>query len=128
MILNKYCILIDDDEDDQLIFESVINKHYTDFDLLCYDSAQEGIKSISNIEKSNLSAIFLDLNMPRVNGIECLKTLRKDPKLNRTPIVIYSTSNNPQDVNEALLNKADAFITKPSKITDLVEEIKPYLK
>lgn len=126
--MNKYCILIDDDEDDQLIFESVINKHYTDFDLLCCDSAQEGIKSISNIEKSNLSAIFLDLNMPRVNGIECLKTLRKDPRLNRTPIVIYSTSNNPQDVNEALLNKADAFITKPSKITDLVEEIKPYLK
>ena len=126
--MKKNCILIDDDEDDQLIFRSVINKHFKNIELFCFNSAQEGMKSVSDFDKNNLRAIFLDLNMPRVNGIECLKTLRKDSRLNRTPIVIYSTSNNPQDVNEALLNKADAFITKPSKITDLVEEIKPYLK
>ena len=74
-----------------------------------------------------VGAIFIDLNMPKLNGKEGLQLLRQDPNYQRTPLIIYSTSNNPEDVNECLKVGATAFITKPSRINVLVDELSNYL-
>jgi len=124
----KKCLLIDDDDDDRLIFSSTINKYFPCFDLESFSSFEKG-KVVMNdsTNQHDISIVFLDLNMPKTNGLTALKEIRSDASKFNLPVVIYSTSNNPDDVNECLKAGATAFITKPSSIDELVQEIGVYL-
>ena len=57
--------------------------------------------------------LFLDLNMPLKNGLECLKEIKSDEKLKDIFISIYSTSGNEKDIEETFLNGANVYLTKP---------------
>lgn len=127
-MLKKKCLLIDDDDDDRLIFSSTINKYFPEFDLLSFPSFEKGRVVMNEIGNKDISIVFLDLNMPKTNGLTALKELRSKESSFDFPVVIYSTSNNPDDVNECLKAGATAFITKPSSIDELVQEIGVYLK
>ncbi|MEX1190461.1 MAG: response regulator [Brumimicrobium sp.] len=121
----KVCVLIDDDDDDQLIFSTTLNKYFPEYAFMSFSSftkAQEALNDHAN----DIGAVFIDLNMPRVDGKESLTLLRENPMFEQTPLIIYSTSNNPDDVNECLKNGATAFITKPSKIVTLIDELSNY--
>ena len=123
----KNCVLIDDDEDDQLIFQTVLNMHFPKYKLSafsCFESAEKFILG----EAKNIHSIFVDLNMPKYNGIDCLKFLRNKTEFQNKPIIIYSTSNNPDDVNRCLKSGATAFLTKPSRVNDLVKKLEVYLE
>lgn len=122
----KICILIDDDDDDQLIFSTTIEKHFKEYDFLSFSSFIEAESTLKK-KASEIGVVFIDLNMPRINGKEGLVKLRNDPMYNSKPLIIYSTSNNPDDVQECLKKGATAFITKPSKINTLVSELSNYL-
>lgn len=63
--------------------------------------------------------IFLDLNMPIKNGLECLKEIRSDEKLKNISIAIYSTSNNQKDIENTFTYGANVYITKPSDFNTL---------
>jgi CheY-like chemotaxis protein len=65
--------------------------------------------------------IFLDLNMPRINGRQCLAEIKKIPHLANTPVIIYTTSSPEKDKIETLYAGASGFITKPSDIPHLTE-------
>ena len=123
---DKLCILIDDDDDDQLIFSSTVRKHFPSYSLKAFSSFDDA-KKVLEKDYDNIGAVFIDLNMPRLNGKEGLRILRNDPNYDRTPLIIYSTSNNPDDVNECLKVGATAFITKPSRINLLVDELSNFL-
>lgn len=123
---SKLCILIDDDDDDQLIFNSTVKKHFPSYDFKAFSSFEEA-EPILKANHLLIDAVFIDLNMPRLNGKEGLAMLRKDPNFERKKLIIYSTSNNPDDVNECLKVGATAFITKPSRINVLVDELSNYL-
>jgi CheY-like chemotaxis protein len=58
--------------------------------------------------------LFLDLNMPRKNGLECLREIRKDKRIKDIFVAIYSTSDNEKDMEETFLNGANVYIAKPS--------------
>lgn len=122
----KLCILIDDDDDDQLIFSSTVRKHFPSYDLKAFSSFEEA-KPLLMSKYDSIDAVFIDLNMPRLNGKEGLALLRNDPNYEEKKLIIYSTSNNPDDVNECLKVGATAFITKPSRINALVDELSNYL-
>lgn len=118
---------MDDDEDDQLIFESAVRTNFSHCDFKGFYQFLE----LFNFLESNVidcQALFLDLNMPKINGIEVLQQLRKMKRYEKIKIIIYSTSNNPKDINDSLIAGAHAFMTKPSRIDDLVNEIKPFLE
>lgn len=121
----KFCVLIDDDDDDQLIFSTTLNKHFSEYPFMSFSSFSEAEKALDE-HANEIGAVFIDLNMPRVNGKESLIQLRNDPTFENTPLIIYSTSNNPDDVNECLKCGATAFITKPSKISTLISELSNY--
>lgn len=123
---DKLCILIDDDDDDQLIFSSTVKKHFPSYDLKAFSSFEEA-KATLDRSYDKIGAVFIDLNMPKLNGKEGLQLLRENPHYENTPLIIYSTSNNPEDVNECLKVGATAFITKPSRINVLVDELSNYL-
>lgn len=126
-IITRHCFLIDDDDDDQLIFETTVNKYFSDYKFKGFFDFESAEKYLDSKTLGDELIVFLDLNMPKVNGIEALEKLRNKKETANLKIVIYSTSNNPNDVKTSLNKGADAFITKPSKIEDLVEELKPYL-
>lgn len=57
--------------------------------------------------------ILLDINMPRLNGIEVLDYIKKDEKLKRIPVVMLTTSSSESDISECYEKSANCFITKP---------------
>lgn len=63
--------------------------------------------------------IFLDLNMPIKNGLQCLKEIRSDEQLKNISVAIYSTSNHQKDIEETFYNGANIYITKPSDFNTL---------
>jgi len=65
--------------------------------------------------------VLLDLNMPRMNGIEFLRELRKDPVLHLTPVVVLTTSNDERDKVEAYNLNVAGYLLKPVTFLDFVE-------
>jgi CheY-like chemotaxis protein len=83
--------------------------------------------------------LFLDLNMPRKNGLQCLKEIRSNEKLKNISVAIYFTSHNKRDMEETFRNGANVYITKPSdfkirlkraatKSTFVLPELIPFFK
>ncbi|WP_123776109.1 response regulator [Brumimicrobium aurantiacum] len=126
MIDSKTCVLIDDDKDDQLIFKTVLKQHFPQYSLQTYSSFEQAKPNIL-AQEAAIDTLFIDLNMPKYNGIDCLNYLRNQEQYKDTPIIIYTTSNNPDDKKRSLQNGATSFLTKPSRIHSLVEELGKYL-
>lgn len=84
-------------------------------------NGEEGIMKLNLDPHNPPDYIFLDLNMPRMNGIECLREIRTMAHLQKTAVIMYSTSDE-NYVRELTMGLgADDFIVKPSSITKLVE-------
>jgi len=71
--------------------------------------------------------IFLDLNMPKINGIEFLSLLKKDERLNHIPTIILTTSNNKKDLLDCYKLGISGYILKPLKYEDYVKKIESTL-
>lgn len=117
------CFLIDDDEDDQEIFALALRN--VNPGIAC-SFAENGTKALHKLWHDETFApryIFLDLNMPGMNGKQCLTEIKKIARLKHTPIIIYSTSSEPKDVQETQKLGADGFITKPALLSVLTDEL-----
>lgn len=118
--------LIDDDEEDQEIFELALGETGINANLKCYNNVSTGLsKLIEEIKKPDF--LFLDLNMPKVNGIECLKLLSEQPFKNDIKVVIYSTSSNIVDINNSKDLGANDYLVKPVNFNTLVDSLKKLL-
>lgn len=71
--------------------------------------------------------IFLDLNMPRLSGKQCLVEIKKLDHLRSIPVIIYSTSNHPQDKEQTKQLGAFGFLHKPTKFDILCKELKRFI-
>lgn len=115
----KICYLIDDDDDDREIFETALYHIDDDICLLTATSGIEALKKLSQPENFTPDYIFVDLHMPVVDGKACLSAIKKIERFRDIPIVMYSTSISPKDMDEAHKLGAAAYITKPYNITML---------
>ncbi|MBW8686760.1 response regulator [Chitinophaga rhizophila] len=123
----KICFLIDDDEDDQEIFSLALDT--LDIDVTCI-TANDGIEALNrlNIDTDfTPDFIFLDLNMVRMNGRECLAEIKKLSRLKKVPVIIYSTSSEQKDITETRMLGADDYIIKPPSISLLVKRLEQVL-
>lgn len=111
--------LVDDDTDDQMIFLTALEGIS---EIIACEYENDGIKAL---ERLNLDTafipdfIFLDMNMPRMNGKECLVEIRKINRLQHVPTFIYSTSVDPRMIDEVKLLGATDVIIKPTSINKL---------
>jgi CheY-like chemotaxis protein len=112
----KSLFLIDDDEDDRGFFLEVIDDHYPSIECEIARNGQEGLDILTS-QKYKPDIIFLDLNMPLMNGKQFLKEVKKKPALKHIPIVILSTSSDSKTITETLDMGAVHFITKPDKFS-----------
>jgi CheY-like chemotaxis protein len=123
----KTCMLIDDDIDDQEIFALALDKIRFDFTCTVANNGMEALKKLE--EATSLpDYIFLDLNMPRMNGKECLKELKRNVRLRGIPVVIYSTSSSLSDINDTKKLGAKEFIIKPFSLAELVEKLENFFQ
>jgi CheY-like chemotaxis protein len=119
-------LYVEDDPEDQDIFREAIetvSPHTT-----CY-FARNGSDALRVISKivAEPDYIFLDINMPEMNGKEFLKKLKSTSTLKSIPVIIYSTSNSSRDVDECKKLGAVEFITKPSDFTMICQTLKKFL-
>jgi len=120
--MQSHVLLIDDDEDDQFIFLKAINETAPGY--LCWvsNNGPEGLCALSS-DSCKPEMIFLDLNMPLMNGFEFLVLLKSDAKFSSIPVIIFSTSNNPADKKRAEDLGALKFITKTGDIQLLKRDL-----
>ena len=120
----KTVFLIDDDEDDREIFLSALNSLDLDVN---FTEAKDGREALDMIASNGFSLpdiIFVDLNMPKVNGLEFLRSVRILPHYKELPIFIYSTSSIEEEKNKCMAEGASGFIVKHCSYTDLCNELK----
>jgi CheY-like chemotaxis protein len=117
-------LLVDDDQDDAYIFNEAIVT--IDPNIKCIHVI-DGIEALQILEDMTVDIIFLDLNMPRMNGKECLEEIRKRNRLKDIPVIIYSTS--PEMIEEDYMNKFQVItLKKDVSYLNSVLSIKQQLK
>jgi CheY-like chemotaxis protein len=105
--------LADDDDDDCVLFQDAVNEVAQDHELVISYDGQELLETLDARVPPEPRVIFIDMNMPRKNGIECLQEIRRTDKLKNIPIIILSTSSQAKSIETAYAHGADYYITKP---------------
>jgi CheY-like chemotaxis protein len=116
-------MLVDDDEDDQMIFANVINEIDTNINCRCFANALNSLKTLHTDNNDKPDCIFLDLNLPLMHGFEFLEIIKTSKELNDIPVIIYSTSSREADKIKAKELGASNFLSKPSSFTDLKDKV-----
>ncbi len=114
-----HILLADDDKSDRLLFTDAFAELKID---TIVNTVNDGVQLMEwlKMESNRLPhLIFLDLNMPRKNGMECLKEIKRIEKLKDISIAIYSTSENKKDIEETFHYGANVYITKPNSFNKL---------
>jgi len=128
MSLNETCyiFLADDDEDDTFLFEEALGQILLTTELVVAENGIELMKKL-NASPQTPDLIFLDMNMPVKNGLECLMELRRSQTYQETPIVILSTSIAGYLLESAYHAGANLYIQKPTSFSSLIAILKKCL-
>ena len=109
-----HILLADDDDDDRLFFKDAIEELKVKTIVTMVKDGVELMDYLSKPEIHLPNLVFLDLNMPRKSGMECLKEIRSNSKLKDLSIAIYSTSALEKDIEETFIKGANIYIKKPN--------------
>ncbi|KKL69560.1 hypothetical protein LCGC14_2113730 [marine sediment metagenome] len=132
----KKFLLIEDDQDHaDLITEVLKEDNATDIktEVILKKDGQEAMDYFQNgsidcdgddTVQPEISLVILDLNLPKINGMEVLKFIKKNSKYCSIPVIILSTSPDQKTIDEAYKNGANGYFVKPSTYDDFVEKIK----
>jgi len=107
-------LLADDDESDRLLFKEAFAELEIKTTVHTVNNGMQLMDYLTAKDALVPDLIFLDLNMPRKSGLECLKEIRSNEKFKAVPIAIYSTSASEKDIRETFLKGANVYIKKPS--------------
>lgn len=123
-----HLILTDDDIDDRSFFQDAIEDLAMNTELDLFNHGQDLMDYLHSDDAVLPDLIFLDLNMPIKNGLECLIDIRKTPKLKDIIVAIYSTSSSEKDIEETFINGANIYLNKPNTFSKLKKSIEKILK
>ena len=121
---SNYILIVEDNEDDIALTRRALSKSDIQSDVVIARDGQEAIdyllgkensgEEISTTKDSNLPLfVLLDLNMPRVNGLEVIKRVRSHPRTQSLPIVVLTTSDERSDVINSYKFGANSYVRKP---------------
>lgn len=114
-----HIILADDDEDDRLFFTDAFEELKISTKVQTYNDGAELMEYLNGDDAILPEILFLDLNMPKKNGIECLNEIKENEKFNDIAIAIYSTSSSEEHIEETFVNGANIYIKKPNDFETL---------
>ncbi|CAN5643300.1 response regulator [soil metagenome] len=124
---HKVIMIVDDDSDDRLLFSEAVEEMNSSYSCI---EAKNGVDALTILNKVTKlpDFIFLDLNMPLMNGKECLIELKNKVRLKNIPVIIYSTSKYKGDLDETKILGAVYYLVKPNDIAVLPREISKALQ
>lgn len=126
MVVNSMKVyLADDDEDDVYLFSEAlqsVNK------TVAFESVNDGQELLEKMDNGGNPPylVFLDVNMPRMNGLEALKKIKAQGNFNDVWVVMFSTSITKENVEKAFQLGADLYIQKPTEFNSLKDVIYKY--
>ena len=120
-------LLADDDIDDCEFFRGALDEFFLFTHFTAVHDGEQLMHLLTNETDELPQVIFLDLNMPRKNGFECLAAIKLNVKLNHLPIIMYSTSLEQEVVNQLYRTGAHNFIRKPSDFSSFKKIIRQAL-
>jgi len=121
-------LLVDDDLEDREIFCEAIEEIDPSIKCLIAKDGNEAIQLLTRDYVVLPDYIFLDINMPLMNGKECLQIIKGDPKLKDIPVIIYSTTAPALQAAEYLRIGAEEILVKPATYSELLEALHPIVK
>ncbi|MFD2542786.1 response regulator [Lacinutrix gracilariae] len=126
MIKKLKILLIEDDMIEIMKLNRTISTLKLDHTIIEANNGEDALQLLE--QKDNLpDIILLDLNMPKINGIEFLKILKNDDILRYIPTIILTTSNNQRDLLECYKTGVAGYVIKPLKYEDYVSKIEKLL-
>ena len=120
-------LLADDDPDDRLFFKEALKEFSLATSLTTVPNGEHLMQLLTNETNELPDVLFLDMNMPRKNGFECLSEIKGNEKLKALPVIIFSTSFEQEVVNLLYKNGAQHFIRKPSEFSQFKKIIQQTL-
>ena len=112
-------LLADDDKDDCLLFKDAIEELAFAASLTMVHDGDQLMRHLERVAANIPDVLFLDLNMPRKNGFECLAEIKKHATLKKLPVVVYSTSQDERNADRLYESGAHCYIFKPSDFEEL---------
>ncbi len=127
----KKILLVEDDPDHADLILDIFDTEDVEGETVLMRDGQEIIDYLqgTDIDSSNgkrlqIDLIILDLNLPKINGMDVLKSLKGNSKYSSIPIVILSTNSDQKTISEAYKNGANGYVTKPMSYDEFVDKIK----
>jgi CheY-like chemotaxis protein len=115
-------LLVEDDEVDVMNVRRAFQKNRITNPLFVATNGVDALEQLrGGVIPRDRRIILLDLNMPRMNGIEFLKEIRQDPELNLTPVIVLTTSNDERDRIEAYNLNVAGYLLKPVTFSNFCE-------
>jgi CheY-like chemotaxis protein len=115
-------LLVEDDDVDVMNVKRAFEKNHIANPLYVAGNGVEALRMLRSGEvPRDRRIVLLDLNMPRMNGLEFLRELRADPELSSTSVVVLTTSNNERDKLEAYGLNVAGYLIKPVTFADFSE-------
>lgn len=124
-LLIQNIILAEDDEDDKYIFADALKE----IDVrIKVEYVTDGTKLMNLLQHFLPDILFLDLDMPHKNGLECLVEIRNNQKLKDLPVVVFSSTTRPANIQTAYEMGAHLFLIKSSNFKDYKEALKTIMR
>lgn len=121
---NGQILMADDDADDRFLVKAAFEDISISQSIIFFEDGDQLVNHLLLTESGkNPLLILLDLNMPKRDGREVLKIIRSNISWNTIPIIIFSTSNAPDDIKSAYQLGANCYIIKPSSYEGLKETV-----
>ena len=117
----KHIVLADDDPDDCWLFSGILQDIAKEIRFTCFHHCSHLLEFLKGSDLPDL--IFLDLNMPGIDGIACLKEIKNRAAIASIPVIIYSTTSNSKTIQQALMAGAASYYVKPGSEEKLKEII-----
>lgn len=121
---SKPILLVEDDRLDAMIVKRALNDLKVTNELVHAANGQEALEYLTNERNKKPCLVLLDLNMPKTNGVDFLRIVKKDESLKKIPVVVLTASTEEQNVIATFKLGVAGYIVKPMDYMKFVEAIK----
>jgi CheY-like chemotaxis protein len=126
MVQSRCVLLVDDDQDELFLFSEALTSVDESIRLYSANDGYDALKTLHTTQPPP-DLIFLDLNMPRLNGIEFLSKVKESKRLSDIPVIIYSTSGAHEHKERTSALGAAHYMVKQNSFKDLCQELSQVL-
>jgi CheY-like chemotaxis protein len=118
-------VVIEDNAPDVMLIRECLAETSVPFEIVHFEDGEQALDRLrTNLAEGVLpDMIILDLNMPKVNGMEVLKTIKRERVLASVPVMVLTSSAAPEEREQAEMNGADRFLRKPFDLYEFLEQV-----